>query len=164
MKHFLLLLTLTNSLQAVDLEQTIEAFNQQKYDQVFQELSRSENRQSPLIWYYLAQLYGEGLGTTQDIPKAFNYLQKSAIAGIVKAQVDLAQHYYHGDWIKANSKQAVNWWSKAEQQGNMNASYALGRAYFLGQGVTEDHKLAKKMVSKSRTRRVKKGPRCIATD
>ncbi len=149
MKYLLFLLTLTRFVHAVDMEQIRTDFNQQKYTQVLQDLNLLDNTQSPLVWYYLSQIYGDGLDIEQDIPKAVKYLQKSAVAGIVDAQSDLAQHYYNGDWVKRDNKQAVHWWVKAEQQGDANASYALGRAYFLGQGVEEEHKLAKKWYQKA---------------
>jgi len=91
---------------------------------------------------FTTPLWAESLTTIEA-------LKKTAEAGNLKAQLELANAYFNGYQITENQSKAIYWWQKADKQGSASAAYALGRSYFLGQGVKEDHLLAKKWYKKA---------------
>ena len=69
---------------------------------------------------------------------------KAADQGNVDAQFIVAVHYYNGDGVKANKKEAFNWWMKAAEQGCANAQFNVGCCYDEGEGVKANKKEARK--------------------
>ena len=64
--------------------------------------------------------------------KAAEECRKSAEAGDVKAQFQLANLYARGKGIKRDYKKAFKWYAKAAENGDVNAQFRLGLSYDRG--------------------------------
>jgi len=76
-------------------------------------------------------------------------LAKKAEAGDAKAQCNLGGHYFFGEGVTQDYKEAVKWVTKSAEQGNAGAQRYLGCIYLEGEGVTRDYKEAVKWLTKS---------------
>lgn len=88
--------------------------------------------------YMLSQIYGQGLGVTQDTRRAITHLTDAAEAGHAIAQFNLGNHHNNGRWVQKDAAKAAYWWRLAAGQGLPQAQYNLGTLYFYGQGVSRD--------------------------
>ena len=78
-----------------------------------------------------------------DFQGALQWLQKSAEAGYLQAQTDLAALYLEGGkGVEKNAKLAHEWFSKAAAQGSKEACDFLGILEYEGRGVAEDAQAA----------------------
>jgi TPR repeat protein len=64
-----------------------------------------------------------------------NGLLENAKAGIVSAQVKLADCYAEGRGVRVNRREAAKWYRAAAEKGNVTAQCHLGRCYEKGWGV-----------------------------
>jgi hypothetical protein len=69
----------------------------------------------------------------------FKPLYKSAEAGDVAAQLELASLYNTDNGAWQDFAKAARWYRKAAEQGSVNGQAMLGAAYFLGRGVPQDY-------------------------
>ena len=73
------------------------------------------------------------------------WMEKSAQAGCVDAQFELASHHdYDGDM-----EQAAFWYLKAAEQGHAQAQMRIAECYKNGMGVNQDYKLAQHWLEKA---------------
>ena len=90
------------------------------------------------LQYRLGQMLYSGTGTEKDIPKAVEYLKKSAKTGNVNAQYLLAKIYLEVDSNPENIKEALILLNKAATGGNALAQYALAKVYLEGKHIEKD--------------------------
>jgi uncharacterized protein len=77
----------------------------------------------------LALVYAQGLaGTPRDEKRAVELFEKAAVAGHVRAQINLGILYMRGQGMPADLIQARAWLEKAAASGDPQALYTLGRA------------------------------------
>ena len=96
------------------------------------------------LQYYLAKMYYNGQGVTQDYSKAAQYYKLSADQGDADAQNNLALMYYYERCVKQDYKKASKYYKLAADQGNAQAQNSLALMYDNGQGVNQDYEEAVK--------------------
>lgn len=87
---------------------------------------------------YLGFYYGNGIGTSQDVQKAFYWFQKAAEQGDAIAQNSLAYCYASGIGTVQDVKKAFFWHRKSAEQGYPLAQFDLALCYDKGIGTTAD--------------------------
>lgn len=87
---------------------------------------------------FLAGLYENGTGVTQNMTIAVAQYKLAATAGDAPAQMHLAGLYMRGIGVKRNEKLAVHWYEKSAKNGSPTAQFELGRLYQNGTIKTED--------------------------
>lgn len=101
------------------------------------------------------QLYEKGMaalsgtGPQRSDLEARKYMQQSAEAGYVPAEVTLGYFYETGFATAAEPSEALNWYAKAAESGDALAEYLLGRMYLTGTGTAVDKREAEKWLLKA---------------
>lgn len=90
--------------------------------------------------YQLALHYFKGEGIAKDDAVARNWMQKSADAGFVKAQMMLCDWMIKGIGGEKNPELGVSYCEKAAGQGDPEAIAVLGYYYFEGKVVKQNYK------------------------
>jgi TPR repeat protein len=93
-------------------------------------------------YFMLGIKYENGEGVRKDDKEAFEWYEKAAKQGNVKAQYKLGSMYYNGQGIEKDDKEAFEWCQKAAEKGDAEAQYNLGMMYDNGEGVEKDNKKA----------------------
>ena len=88
--------------------------------------------------YNLGMCYEKGDGVKENIKKAMDLYQSSAIQGYSKAQCRLGFFYKKGFGIERNNEKAALWYHKAAEQGLAEAQYSYGIYCELGHGVEKE--------------------------
>jgi TPR repeat protein len=96
------------------------------------------------LQYYLAKMYYNGQGVSQDYSKAAHYYKLSADQGDADAQNNLALMYYYERGVKQDYKEASKYYKLAADQGNAQAQNSLALMYDNGQGVDQNYEEAVK--------------------
>ena len=90
--------------------------------------------------FLLALMHIEkSFGVDQDFEKAFQWFERSAEQGHVKAQTALASMYEGGKGTERDWDKAYHWYEKAAEQGGIKAQLDLAIMYFNGEGVEQDY-------------------------
>lgn len=76
-------------------------------------------------------------------------LKKHALAGDAEAQYFLAGHYWEGDKVPLDYKEALKWFKLASEQGDSSAAFTIAAMYQEGQGVIKDKKESIKWMKKA---------------
>jgi TPR repeat protein len=87
---------------------------------------------------YLAGMYYQGEGVTQDYAEAMQWYSKAAEQGHAGAQNNLGWMYERGRGLTQDYAEAVKWYRKAAEQGYAKAQYNLGQMYNQGNGVPQN--------------------------
>ena len=74
----------------------------------------------------------------QDIPKALEYLKRSAVQGNHFAQYRLGKLYLMDEDVKKDIPTALQFLIAAAEQNNQYAQYTLGKLYLMGKDVPRD--------------------------
>jgi len=91
-------------------------------------------------WFYL-----NGTGVPGDIQKAKEWYKKSARTGNASAMYSLGEIAYgEGDYTAAKK-----WFDRAKEKNHAGSRYMLGKMYWKGCGVSQDKKLARKLISEA---------------
>ncbi|GMR18852.1 MAG: hypothetical protein BMS9Abin33_1298 [Gammaproteobacteria bacterium] len=88
--------------------------------------------------YYLANMYFNGYGVTNDASKALVWYQRAAERGHVQSQYNMGVAYAKGIGINSDISQAIYWWRQAALSGNADAQFNLGLVYSKGYGINKD--------------------------
>lgn len=83
----------------------------------------------------LAEMYREGKGVNQDLPKAFGLHHQAAVQGHAESQFVLGVIYAHGELGDPDFQEAVQWYQKAADQGYAPAQNNLALMYLDAKGV-----------------------------
>ena len=94
----------------------------------FEAFQKSSDGGDPLGSYKVGCYYsGQGEGVVEgNQNKALKYKLVAAKAGYVRAQQDVAEHYFRNN----DFKEAILWWEKAASQGYPSAFYSLFSMYY----------------------------------
>ena len=98
---------------------------------LFRQLSSLAATGSPQAQYHLGMLYNNGVGTTQDARSAFQWFEKSALAGEPLASYKVGC-YYAGQFpgvVPMDAAKALEWKLVAANAGYSVAQYDVGMAY-----------------------------------
>lgn len=79
---------------------------------------------------------------SSDPTAAIKHLTNAAEKGVIRAQYELGQQYYHGQLVERNYESSFYWWKMAALQGNAQSQFNLGHLYLTGRGVKMDLVLA----------------------
>ncbi|MCR4804005.1 MAG: sel1 repeat family protein, partial [Lachnospiraceae bacterium] len=109
----------------------------------FQKLE-SEDQADEVILYKIGRMYMKGLGTTEDIPKAMQYLIRASQLGEKNAKRFIAQEYISGVIIPQDIEKGVEILTKLANYGDKMAAYRLGKMYYDGDAVFHDYNQAEK--------------------
>jgi hypothetical protein len=83
-------------------------------------------------------MYLKGQGTTRDAEKAFEWYQKAAEQGYVRAVYKIGFLYHKGEGVKKNNGKAFTWIKRAAEQDYRPAMYYLGKLYASGAGTSKN--------------------------
>ena len=119
------------------------------YKKAFYWLSESNNKQLFESYSLLAELYRNGLGTEQDLKKAFELNLAGAKLGDRFAMFRVAYSYSCGEGCDVNKSEAFKWYKKLADKGDESAQNNIGAMYASGDGVTKDEKEAFKWYLKA---------------
>ena len=98
----------------------------------------------PQCFYNLAVCHRDGFGVEKNMKQADAWLQASAEAGQLEAQMVMGVRSYSGDGFPVDKAKAVEYWRKAALQGNSDAAHNVASCYRDGEGVERDYKEALK--------------------
>ncbi|RHZ73726.1 hypothetical protein Glove_229g102 [Diversispora epigaea] len=90
----------------------------------------------------LGHCYGNGIGTTKDEKKAFQWYVKSAEGGNIIGQNTLGECYYYGNGTTKDEEKAFQWYLKSAEGGDSNGQHNLGHCYINGIGTSKDEEKA----------------------
>ncbi len=121
----------------------------QDYKSAFYWIAESNNKQLFESYSYLAELYRNGLGTEQDLKKAFDLNLTGAKMGDKSAMFRVAYSYSCGEGSEINKSEAFKWYKKLADMGDVGAQNNIGAMYANGDGVTKDEKEAFKWYLKA---------------
>ena len=80
----------------------------------------------------IAEIYANGLGVGQDIPKAISWYAQADANGDIQATFQLAMIYQRGTGVDQNRARAAALFRKAAEGGHVAAQYNLGLLYVEG--------------------------------
>lgn len=82
----------------------------------------------------------EGVGSSQDHKRAFEWFMKSAERGHAKAQFKVGELYLKGEGVEKDDHLAALWWRQAADQGYASAQFKLGLLHETGyKGILEQN-------------------------
>ena len=112
-----------------------------------QVLNNAAEQQSPLAEFVLWQVYGSGLGVTQNPTEALKWLMRSAEHGNSSGQFYLGRLYLTGDIVEKDLRLAAKWIGMAAEKNFVSAQYLLGAMYRDGDGVEKNKQKAAEFLS-----------------
>ncbi|MEM8623612.1 MAG: tetratricopeptide repeat protein [Pseudomonadota bacterium] len=99
--------------------------------------------------FFYSRLLANGQGGTKDIPKAMEWLHKSALSGNARAMSDLGTRYQEGNGVEADMAAALGWFLAGAERGSLPAMTNLGLCYANGFGVPQNFDRAGSWYSKA---------------
>lgn len=84
---------------------------------------------------WVAELYENGWGVTQDYSKAHKWFEKAAADRNTDAMIHLGRLYEQGLGAAQDYGKALEWFQKAADAGNTDAMINLGQLYEKGLGI-----------------------------
>jgi len=101
---------------------------------------KAAESEQPYALFNLGLLYASGQGGVEENHfKAFDYFQRSAIAGVELAQYETALRFERGLGCVQDFKQAAYWYEEAAKRGHAEAFNNLGVLYKDGSGVEQNY-------------------------
>ncbi len=145
---FLIAILLSNAQALVfgnSHELGIAAYLRGDYQEAAQDLTDAATHDDPAAYFYLGQMYRQGLGgLTVDSMNAYHLIKAAAQEGFAPACMSLADWYAHGgQGIHVNNDLAILWLEKAAKLHVREAQMRLADIYQKGlMGVLPDETLA----------------------
>ncbi len=93
---------------------------------------------NPDVYYQLAQMRKDGVGTKKSTSGYLEMLEKAAEAGHMKAMVDMGNICLEGKLMDPDDKKAFDWFMKAARNGNASCQYRVACMLRDGQGVKQN--------------------------
>lgn len=90
----------------------------------------AEEHNDSIAYFYLADLYGNGLQdyVEVDIPLALDYLNKSAQSGYAEAQYRMGMIYFHGEYgVRKDDRTAATWFKRAASESHVESIWMLSQ-------------------------------------
>lgn len=116
---------------------------------VFPMIKKAADNNVPDAFELIGACYEIGKGTAKNKDMAIGYYKKAAEAGILSAQLKLADYYLNGTIVNHNIWQAIYWYKKAATQNDPYALFMLGTFSDQGIGESINKKKALKYFMKS---------------
>ena len=143
MKKIAFALMLLSALPAVaGMTEGLGYFDNQQYAQAFAEFKPLADKNDERAQYYVAYMYLNGYGTTQDEERGLTYLQKSSDQGFEKAMAMMGYFLSEGLHLPQDKEKAFELYTKAAEKGDDDALLNLGVLYYLGDGVEQSTRTA----------------------
>lgn len=139
----LLFTAVTSHGQPSEIDAALDDLRAGNYTSAFRAAERLAPDGDVIAQTMLGYLYGQGLGTDQDLPAADEWLTRAAEQGHIPAMTLLAD-LHHDDYYSLDDGQlrnrplAVEWYRRAAEAGNSYAQRRLGVALVVGRGVDQD--------------------------
>ncbi len=126
-------------------DEGIAAYQRGDYEAAANNLMDAATRDDPEAYFYLGQLYRQGLGgLTRNDDSAFRLIKASANENYAPAAMALADWYKTGGGrIHANPTLRILWLEKAAHQNVVAAELQLAKIYQQGEGVLPDPDMAR---------------------
>lgn len=118
-------------------------YYQGQYDKAHPKLLELAEKKNSQALYFLANMNLFGYGMQKNNENGFKYMQQSANAKNLQAQMYLGAYYLHHE---KDLKQALVWLKKAANQGNPNAQMFTALCYQYGLGTKKNLNTAKKYI------------------
>ena len=134
----ILLLSLTDSGRAAQLDDAVAAAHRGEYAVAFQLTSPLAENGDARAQFNIGYMYANGWGVQPDLARAVNWYRKAAEQGLEIAQHYIGIAYINGDGIERDDAEAARWFKRAAEQGFSRAQLMLGRMYLDGRGVPKD--------------------------
>ena len=139
MRKFLSLLVLTTFLAGTAeaaLSDGVLAYQYKQYPTAFAEFTYLAEEGNPAAAYYLGKLYQDGLGASQNLPKARSLFQAADSGYYFPATAELGKMLLLGSaQVPAEPARGIALLKKAAHAGEAEAAFELGMAYVNGTGV-----------------------------
>ena len=137
-----------------DIEQGIEAYAANNYDDAFALLSKNDTttefKENAQANFCLGAIYYLGDGVGKNNIEAIKWLTIAAKKGNVQAAHDLAIIYQDGgNGVTVNNTEAIKWYNKAAEEGYVNSQLNLAIIYDQGKMVKQDYAAALKWYTKA---------------
>lgn len=110
----------------------------QKALQGFLALEPTAKRLRDYVQYRVGKTYALGYGTEQDYSKAFEWFEKSAVAGNKFARYSLGSLYFYGNGVTQNYGKAFEYFKLSADQDNAYACYEVAKMLCDGIGVEKN--------------------------
>ena len=117
-------------------------YDNQQYSQAFAEFKPLADRGDEKAQYYVAYMYLNGYGVSQDENKGLDYLQKSVNQGFEKSLAMMGYFLSEGLHVPMDKQKGIELYQKAAEKGDDDALLNLGVLYYLGDGVDQDTRIA----------------------
>ena len=117
--------------------------------QGFLALEPTAKRLKPYVQYRIGKMFALGYGTEQDYSKAFEWFEKSAIAGNKFAQYSLGSLYFFGNGTPQNYEKALEFFKLSADQDNTYAFYETAKMFRDGIGVEKNTEQAEEYFKKA---------------
>jgi TPR repeat protein len=114
----------------------LERYDKGQRSEAFNPLLRAAASGKIEAAFPLGYLYGNGLGTPQDLGDARAWYEKSAASGTAAAMNNIGAMYFSGSGAPKSYETALEWYRKAAALGNAIAIKNIGALYEYGQGVS----------------------------
>lgn len=111
----------------------------QKYDLALSSYQEAAQNGSVSAYYYMAILYGQGLGVERDVKKCFELIEKAADGGFAPALTHMAVVYTNGiEGFSVDQKKAFDYAKRAADLGDIKGQMLVSTFYSEGKGVEKD--------------------------
>jgi uncharacterized protein len=134
----ILLLSLTDSTRAAQLDDAVAAAHRGEYAVAIQLISPLAEKGDARAQFNIGYMYANGWGVQRDLASAVKWYRKAAEQGLEIAQHNLGIAYINGDGIEHDDGEAARWFKRAAEQGFFRSQLMLGRMYLDGRGVPKD--------------------------
>ena len=114
------------------------AWNEEDRRKSYEKYMEASADGNPDVFYQLAIMRRDGIGTSKSTDGYIEMLQKAAEAGHLKSMADLASIYQEGKLIEPDEKKAFEWHMKAARNGSVPSQYQVACMYRDGEGVEMD--------------------------
>ena len=115
-----------------------QAYGKKDYALALKELEPVAQRAHPEAMFLLGSMYAEGQGVAKDEPRAFELIQKAALADYLPAQSALARFYAGGRGTARDNDKSVEWARRAANNGDALSQYMMGLRSVEGWGVPKN--------------------------
>lgn len=105
---------------------------------VFTELKKSAEQNYPQGQFWLAECYGQGIGTPIDSAQWINWIKKAADNNEPNALREIGNCFLNGVKVPKDEKKGFNYLKKSTDMGNPSAGMDLAYCYFMGIGTTKN--------------------------
>jgi V8-like Glu-specific endopeptidase len=134
----ILLLSLTDSARAAQLDDAVAAAHRGEYAVAIQLIFPMADKGDARAQFNIGYMYANGWGVQRDLAEAIKWYRRAAEQGLEIAQHSLGVAYFNGEGIARDNAEAARWFKRAAEQGFSRSQYMLGTMYLDGRGVPKN--------------------------